>query len=69
MIRTEALSANELEDICREANDVWNAFWWNRKHPDHRTTTEKVRDLIRQPGRIPQSVGNLVKGNPRPRGE
>jgi radical SAM superfamily enzyme YgiQ (UPF0313 family) len=69
VIRTESLSASELEEICREANDVWNAFWWERKHPDRRTNTEKVRDLIREPGRIPRSVGNLVKGNGRPRGE
>lgn len=67
VIRTDALGASELEEICREANDVWNTFWWNRKHPDERTTAGKIRDLIREPGRIPQSVGGLVKGNGRGR--
>ena len=68
VIRSDNLSPTDLEEIAREANDRWNTFWWNRKHPDHRTTTEKVRDLLKEPSRIPQSVANLVKGgsgNPR----
>lgn len=62
VIRTDDLSPEDLEEICREANDRWNAFWWSRKHPDQRTTGEKVRDLIKQPQRIPESVGRLIKG-------
>ena len=62
VIRTEALSAGDLEDIAKEANDLWNTFWWNRKHPDNRTTIEKIRDLIKNPTRIPESVSNAVRG-------
>jgi len=68
VIRTEALSGSDLEEIAVEANDIWNTFWWNRKYPDNRTTVEKIRDLIKNPQRIPGSVGNIVREGLKSRG-
>ncbi|MDP8257674.1 MAG: radical SAM protein [Candidatus Alcyoniella australis] len=63
VVRTDELSAEQLEQICCEANELWNDFWYARAHPDLRTTGEKVRDLIKQPSRIPGAAKRLVKNS------
>lgn len=61
VIRTDNLTPEQLMDIVREANEIWNTFWWQRKFPDNRTVSQKVIDLVKNPKRIPGAVERLLK--------